>query len=96
MLLKEIMRFLESCVYLYVACNPKEQTTVQETTAVKGEKSHRIPKAFGSIFGFARHPDSFRDRPFAKSKSLSRFFSGSHFFCQRTDTVPTEKLILTD
>ncbi len=28
-------------------------------------------------FGFARHPDSYRDRPFAKPKEP--------FFCQRTD-----------
>ena len=50
--------------------------------------ANRIPKAFGSTFGFTRHPDSNRDQPFAKPKEL--------FFCQRTDIVTNEKLILTD
>jgi hypothetical protein len=50
--------------------------------------ANRIPKAFGSTFGFTRHPDSNRDQPFAKPKEP--------FFCQRTDIVTNEKLILTD
>ena len=33
--------------------------------------ANRIPKAFGSTFGFTRHPDSNRDQPFIKPQTTT-------------------------
>jgi len=56
------------------------RTTVQNITADKGQKSHRTK---WHIWFFPTH------KPTVKKPKES-------FFYQRSDTVPTEKLILTD
>ncbi|MBS4042090.1 MAG: hypothetical protein KGZ81_15995, partial [Flavobacteriales bacterium] len=63
-----------------VSCNPKEQTTVQKLTNRQTKKSQ---PAKWHIWFFPTHEPTLK-----KPKEP--------FFCQRSDTVPTEKLILTD